>query len=145
MFISKLSQTPTREVQTFSLLVNPSTSTKAAKYIFFALKTTDTKSSIWEIYLGPVITNNGILQTVLNLDQKNHTDTNSLLMYSGPTISSYGRLARKFILPNNTQEFSTNAPTLQLEPGNSILLRRITPLGGKLVSNWRWEEVDTQN
>src|SRR3990167_1521508 len=103
MFYSTFTNTESGPTVDLLLITNTSANTYAAKDIFFSIAETDTKTSLWEIYLSPTVTSNGTLQTSKDF-QTNSTTANTVLVYKRPTISSYGNPVRKFTVPSRTQE-----------------------------------------
>lgn len=141
MFKSIISKTSFQDTEDLCLFKNPVSSLKAAKLIFFSLEYDFKGNSTWEIYVNPTVTSDGTIQTAVKFNSKDN-DSNSISLFANPTVSNYNALIRKFLVPSHTQEFSTNAPSAQLEPGESILVRKVTKSSGKVTNTWTWEEVD---
>lgn len=142
MFKSTFSKLSSSESEDFLLFVNPKNSKKTAKLTFLTLEDNKSENSNWEFYMNPTIVSNGTLIPTTKLDRL-HPDTNFIKLYTGPTIVFYPIPFRKFSLPANNQETSTNIPTEQLEPGESILLKRTSKIKGKITATWLWEESDS--
>lgn len=119
---------------------NPSNSTYIARNIFFTVSCEKSVNSLWEIYINPTVTDNGTSQSVTNWNNHDNS-TNNILLYRGPTISDPGTLIRKFVLPGNLKEFSTNGPWAEMLPGESVLIRRIQGDTGTIISTWTWSEL----
>lgn len=140
MFRSVLTKKASGTTENLCLLINPIGNTNSAKFIFFNLEFDSKDNSIWEIYRNQTIVSNGTLINTVKLDG---TATNTIELYKNPTIISFGRFVRKFMLPTSTKEFSTNAPIARLEPGDSLILRRISDNTGNIINTWIWQEIET--
>ena len=141
MFSSTLTKTASGETEELCLFINPSGNIKKAYQILFEISFTSTSNSIWEFYHNPTITNNGTVQSVIRTE--GGVANNTINLYKSPTITvnSYGNPLRKFIVQSNTKEFSSRVPMVTLEPGNSILVRRLNLRTGLITATYKWTEV----
>lgn len=122
------------------LFKNSTNSLKAGKLLYFKIDSDKSEDITFEIYVNQSITSNGTLVTTKKLDTY-YSDTNSILFYRNPVVV-LNIPVRKFLLSSNTKEFSTNLPVEQLDPGQSILVRKITKSLGKLTITLTWEEYN---
>ena len=140
MFKSIIIKSTFGETEELALLVNPTGNTKRANLIFFNITYTSVKNSMWEFYHNPTITSNGTIQTVKVIE--GGVPLNTVNLYVSPTITRNGNPLRRFMIQSNRKEFSTNIPLVTLEPGNSILLRRLNNSLGLATASLKWREIE---
>lgn len=138
MFQSTVSKIESGEEEEFCLLVNPSGNTKIASDIFHKL-TTSGKATKWRVYVKPTVTSNGTAQTVVD-DNGTTTALNTVSLYKSPTVTSYGTKVREFTVPKGPLRYYSNTPYIELQPGDSLLLRRTTKGCGTITTIFQWTE-----
>lgn len=140
MFTGTLTKMSSGETEDLCLFRNPSGNTKKAYQIFFKIDFTSSLNSIWEFYHNPTVINNGIIQTVTKIE--GGIANNTISLYKAPVISTNGNPLRRFIIQANIKEFSSRVPMITLEPGNSILVRRLNQRMGNIECTWIWNEIN---
>ncbi len=138
MFKSTLTKNSFGETEELCLFKNPAGNTNNASFIFFEIEYNAGRNSMWEFYHNPIITNNGTIQSVIMVE--GGVPTNTINLYKSPTVTTNGNPLRRFMIQSNTQEFSSRVPMIVLEPGNSILVRRLNNNSGLITNTWTWKE-----
>ena len=140
VFKSTIVKNAYNETEELCLFVNPIGNTNIGETLFFELDYTSTSNSTWEFYHNPKITSNGTIQTVTKVG--GGVANNTLDLYASPIVTSYGNPLRKFIIQAlvGVKKFCSRVPMIQLEPGNSILVRRLKQGSGVMTATWTWHE-----
>ncbi len=139
MYQSTFSLTIPKESTNVLLFKNPTLSTIAVRFETCAIDYETDYDSIWKVYLNPTVTSNGTLQTNINIST---TIASQGLIYKSPVTTADGIHLRSFVINKGFDYFTLLIPVLQLEAGNTILIKKTSSEARNTADiDFKWREL----